>query len=87
MKDALYNLPKAMAKFRNPPLPSIEDVCDKLKGEGVKIIIPSNVIDIGTRLSILLGLKISSHSYSLTDASNLIDELFKRGETQNEQQY
>ena len=44
MKDALYNLPKAIAKIRNPSLPAIEvieSVSDNLQ-EGVKIIIPSN---------------------------------------------
>ena len=59
-----------------------------LKGKGVeKIIIPSNIIDIYTRLEILLGLKLSGHSDTLTEASNLIDELYKRGEIQNNQQY
>ena len=52
-----------------------------------KIIIPSNIIDIYTRLEILLGLKLSGHSNALTEASNLIDELYKRGEIQNKQQY
>ena len=44
MKDALYNLPKAIAEIRNPPLPAIEvleSVSDNLQ-EGVKIIISSN---------------------------------------------
>ena len=59
----------------------------KLEGEGVKILIPSNIIDIYTRLEILLGLKISGHTDTLTEASNLIDELYKRGEIQNRQQY
>ena len=60
----------------------------KLKGKGVeKIIIPSNIIDIYTRLEILLGLKLSGHTDTLTEASNLIDELYKRGEIQNKQQY
>ena len=58
-----------------------------LQGEGLKIIIPSNIIDIYTRLEILLGLKLSDHTDTLTEASNLIDELYKRGEIQNEQQY
>ena len=31
---------------------------DNLKGDGVKIIIPSNIIDIYTRLEILLGLNL-----------------------------
>ena len=59
-----------------------------LKGKGVeKIIIPSNIIDIYTRLEVLLGLKHSGHTHTLTEASNLIDELYKRGEIQNKQQY
>ena len=50
-KDAFYNLPKAIDKIRNPPLPSIENVesSSDLEGQGVKIIIPSNIIDIYTR--------------------------------------
>ena len=60
----------------------------KLKGRGVeKIIIPSNIIDIYTRLEVLLGLKLSGHTDTLTEASNLIDELFRQGEIQNKQQY
>ena len=52
MKDALYLLPKAIAKITNPPLPAIEnveasykDVSDDLQGEGLKFIIPWNIID------------------------------------------
>ena len=58
-----------------------------LEGQGVKVIIPSNLIDIYTRLEVFLGLKLSGHSKTLTEVSNLIDELYKRGEIQNEQQY
>ena len=59
----------------------ILDLDIKLKGKGVeKIIIPSNIIDIYTRLEVLLGLKLSGHSDTLTEASALIDELYKRGE-------
>ena len=58
-----------------------------LEGEGVKILIPHNIIDIYTRLEILLGLKLSGHTDTLTKASNLIDELYKRGEIQKKQQY
>ena len=59
----------------------------KIKGREVeKIIIPSNIIDIYTRLEVLLGLKLSGHTDTLTEASNLIDELHKRGEIQNKQQ-
>ena len=61
---------------------------DKLEGQGIeKIIIPSNIFDIYTRLEILLGLKLGGHSDTLTEASNLIDELYKRGEIENIQQY
>ena len=60
----------------------------KRKCRGVEeIIIPSNIIDIYTRLEILLGLKLSGHTDTLTEASNLIDRLYKRGEIQIEQQY
>jgi len=59
-----------------------------LEGEGIeKFIIPSNIIDIYTRLEVLLGLKLSGHTDTLTEASNLIDELYKRGEIENKQQY
>ena len=59
-----------------------------LKGQGFeKIIIPSNIIDIYTRLEVLLGLKLSGHTDTLTEASNLIDELYKLGEIQTNHQY
>ena len=60
----------------------------KLKGRGIeKIIIHSNIIDIYTRLEVLVRLNISGHTDTLTEASNLIDELYKRCEIQNKQQY
>ena len=75
-------LDKDVDKILNP------DTKPKLKGRGIeKIIIPSNIIDIYTRLEILLGLKLSGHTDTLSEASNLIDELYKRGEIQNKQQY
>ena len=86
MKDALYNLSKEIAKTRNPPLTATENESDNLQGERVKIIIPSNIIVIYTRLEVLLGLELSSHTDPLTEACNL-DELYKRGEIQNKQQY
>ena len=47
----------------------------KLKGRGVgKIIIPSNLIDIYNRLEVSLRLKLSGHTDTLLEASNLIDE-------------
>ena len=58
-----------------------------MEGQGVKIIIPSNIVDIYSRLEVLLGLKLSGQSDTLTEASNFIDELYKRGEIQNKHQY
>ena len=78
----LKKLPKLVEDIQNRTFDEID-----LEGQGVKIIIPSNIIDIYTRLEILLGLKLSGHSDTLTEASNLIDELYKRGEIQNKQQY
>ena len=63
------------------------DSDNDLEGRGVKIVIPSNIIDIYTRLETLLGLNLSGHTDTLIEASNLIDELYKRGEIQNERQY
>ena len=48
-----------------------------LQGRAIeKIIIPSNIIDIYTRLEVLLGLNLSGHTDTLTEASNLIDKLY-----------
>ena len=60
----------------------------KLDGRRIeKTIILSNKNDIYTRLEKLLGLKVSGQNNTLTEASNSIDGLYKRGEIQNEQQY
>ena len=75
-------LPKLVEEIQNKTFDEID-----LEGEGVKIIIPSNINDIQTRLETLLRLKISGHTQFLTETSNQIDELYKRGEIQNEQQY
>ena len=83
----LKKLPKLVEDIQNKTFDEITDNSDDLQGEGVKIIIPSNIIDIYTRLENLLGLKLSGHTYTLTEASNLIDEIYKRGEKQNKQQY
>ena len=53
----------------------------------MKNIKSSNIIDIYTRFEILLGLKLNGLGDTLTEASNLIDELYKRGEKQNDQRY
>ena len=61
-------LPKLVEDIQNKTFEEID-----LEGQGVKIIIPSNIIDIYTRLEILLGLNLSGHTDTLTEASNLID--------------
>ena len=79
-------LPKLVEQIQNKTFDEITDDSDDLQEEGLKIIIPSNIIDIYTRLEIILGLKFSGHSDTLTEASNLIDEIYKRSEIQNKQQ-
>ena len=80
-------LPRLVEEIQNGIFEENRDDSDDLQGEGLKIIIPSNIIDIYTRLEVLLGLPLSGHTDTLTEASNLIDELYKRGEIQNKQQY
>ena len=43
---------------------------DDLEGQGMKIIIPSNIIDVYNRLEVLLGLNISDHTDTLIESSN-----------------
>ena len=75
-------LPKLVEEIQNKTLDKID-----LEGQAVKNTIPSNTIDIYTRLEILPGLKPSGLTDTLTGASNLKDNLYKIGEIQNEQQY
>ena len=79
------DLPKRVAEIESRIVD--EEASDDLLGQGMKFIIPSNILDIYTRLEVLLGLKLSGHTHILTEASNLIDDLFKRGEIQNNQQF
>ena len=80
-------LPQLFEEIQNKTFEEITDDSGDLDGQGVKIVIPSNIIDIYTRLEVLLGLKLSGHTDTLTEASNLIDDLYKRGEIQTKQQY
>ena len=80
-------IPKLVEEFQNRTFDEITHNSDDLQVEGVKIITPFNIIDIYTKLEILPGLKLSGHTDTLTEASNLIDELCKRGEIQNEREY
>ena len=77
--------------FRNNPDNDVRRILNldtNLNGRGIeKTIFPSNIINIYTRLEILLGLKLSGHTDTLTEASKLIDELYRMGDSQNEQQY
>ena len=81
-------LPKLVEEIQNKTFEeNTLDSDSDLQCEGIKIIIPSNIIDIYTRLEILLGLRLSGHADTLTEASNLIDEIYKKGEIQNKQPY
>ena len=60
---------------------------ESLEGYGLKIVFPSNVIDIYITSEVLIGLKLSEHADTLTEANNLMNEQYKRGETENEQKY
>ena len=81
-------LPRLVEKIQNKTFDENIDSSDNcLKVQRVKIFIPSNIIDIYTRLEILLGLKLSGHTDTPTEASNLIDQLYKIGEIQSKQQY
>ena len=81
-------LPKLVNNIQSKTLDEIIDNPSDLQGQGIeKNTRPSNIIDNYTRLEILPGLKLSGHTNTLTEASNLIDELYKRGEIQNEKQY
>ena len=74
-------LPEWVEKIQKKTFNEITDSSDDLQGKGVNIIIPSNIIDIYTRLETLLGLKISGHLNTLAEAGNLIDEFHKRWNT------
>ena len=95
-KDALKYLPTALEKIRNPllSLPTTETIEDSygdesdLECQGIpRIIIPTNINVFYTRLEVLLGIKLSSHSKTPTEACRLEDELYTRVNIQNERQY
>ena len=74
-------LPKLVVEVQNKIFEELSE------GQGLKIKIPSNIIDIYTSLEILLSLKLSGHINTLTEASKLTGDIYPRGEVQNEQQY
>ena len=75
-------LPKLVEEIQNKTFNEID-----LERQGPRTVITSNIIDNYTRFEVLLRLKLSGHTDTLTEASNLIDDLCKRGEIQNTQQY
>ena len=83
-KDFLIQkLPKQVAKTEA----EFPNECDDLQGKRMKIFISSKKIDIWNKLEILLGLNLSRHTDTLTETSNLIDELYKKGGIENGQQH
>ena len=90
MKVSLKNLPKLIEKTPIPQLslPSIQSVEESYENESEdlesqgreKTIVTSNIIDVYTRLEIILGLKLSGHTIFLTKAGNQMDEQYKRSE-------
>ena len=90
-KSIKKDFKKRVDKIQNPTLALAADENEEeysdLEGQVMKIIIPSNIIDIWTRLEVLLGLKLSGHIDILTEAGNLIEEIYKRGEIKDEQHY
>ena len=86
-KHSSQKLPKLVEKIQNKTFDDITNDSDDLQGQRLKIVKPFYINDIYTRFEILPGLKLSGHTNTLTEAGNLIDELYKRGEIQNELQY
>ena len=80
-------VPKSVEQNQNKTFDENIIDSDDLQGEGVKFIEASNIIDLYTRLEVLLGLKLSGHTDAITEASNLFDELYKGGGIQTEQLY
>ena len=78
-------MPAKVAEIENEGF--IENECSDLEGQGIeKFIIPSNINDFYTRLQVLLGLRLFGHANTLTEASYLFDEIYKKGEKENENQ-
>ena len=70
--------PKLFDDNRNKTFDDNVNYSDNVEGEGIeKIIVPSNIINYYTRLEIFFGLKLSGHTNTLFEASNLIDTLYK----------
>ena len=77
----LTDLPAKVAEIENRNVAGEES--DSFGRNGMKNVIPSNIIGVYTRLKVLHGLKLSGHTDTLTEASNLVDKFCKRREIQN----
>ena len=87
-KGRIPSRDRYIKNYRDDDVRKILNLDTKLSGRGIeKIIIPSNINDIYSRLEVLLGIKLSGQTNIFTWASNLKDELFKRIETQKKQKY
>ena len=84
-KVRLLDLPEKVADIESRIVD--EEESDVSEVQGLKILITSSIIDMYIRLEVLLGKKLLGHTDTLTEASNLINKLHKRGVKQNEQQY
>ena len=54
----------------------LNETAGEIEGQGMKIIINSNIIDIWTKLKVLQEVTLSGHTDTLTEGINLLDELF-----------
>ena len=59
----------------------LNETAGEIEGQGMKILINSNIIDIRTKLEVLLELTLSGHTDTLSGGSNLINELYKKTQT------
>ena len=64
-----------------------ENESNDLHDTGVKLIIPSNIIDVWTILEVLLPLNSSGNTDILTETNILVDELYQKDEIHTRQQY
>ena len=91
-------LPSRVRNILEPPIATIasgesdeyESIGSDIDGNGVKkriIVVPEGSDEIWTKLQVLLGFKLSGHTDTLIEASQLIDALFKKGEIETDQQY
>ena len=84
--DIINDLTKIVEKVLHPTTEFENSSADELQSEGMENIIPCNIISKSTRSIVLLGLKPTGRTDTLTRASNLLVEIYKKGERQNKKQ-